>query len=169
MGVISTNNRFWQDRPTFVTGATGLVGGWLVRQLLDLNADVVCLVRDWVPQCEFVRGQLIERVRVVRGDVCDQSLLERALGEYEIDSVMIKLFDNWVEGDQTSISVTGFRDSDTTYSGAVVLYSDTGLSAHKDVLILEPTSTDQLYIRYLVISVSGTYGTQIYNVLVNAV
>ncbi len=24
---------FWRDRPTFVTGATGLVGGWLVRRL----------------------------------------------------------------------------------------------------------------------------------------
>jgi len=82
------DNRFWQDRPTLITGATGLLGGWLVRQLLELGADVVCLVRDWVPQCELVRGQLIERVRVVRGNVCDQSLLERALGEYEIDTVI---------------------------------------------------------------------------------
>lgn len=81
-------SRFWLDRPTFVTGATGLVGGWLVRRLLDAGADVVCLVRDWVPQCELVRSGLIERVKVVRGDVRDQSLLERALGEYEIDTVI---------------------------------------------------------------------------------
>jgi CDP-glucose 4,6-dehydratase len=79
---------FWQDRPTLVTGATGLVGGWLVRRLIDAGADVVCLVRDWAPQSELVRTGLIERVRVVRGDVCDQALLERALGEYEIDTVM---------------------------------------------------------------------------------
>jgi CDP-glucose 4,6-dehydratase len=78
---------FWRDRPTLVTGATGLVGGWLVRRLLSLEADVVCLVRDWVPQCELVRTDMIERVKVVRGDVCDQSLLERTLGEYEIDTV----------------------------------------------------------------------------------
>ena len=26
---------YWQDRPTFVTGGTGLVGGALVRRLLD--------------------------------------------------------------------------------------------------------------------------------------
>ena len=32
-----------------VTGATGLVGGWLVERLVDAGADVVCLVRDWVP------------------------------------------------------------------------------------------------------------------------
>lgn len=85
---MAVNNRFWQDRPTCVTGATGLVGGWLVRRLLDLGADVVCLVRDWVPQSELVRSRLIERVKVVRGDVCDQALLERILGEYEVDTVV---------------------------------------------------------------------------------
>jgi len=50
---------FWRDRPTLVTGATGLVGGWLVRRLLDLGADVVCLVRDWVPQSEVLQGELM--------------------------------------------------------------------------------------------------------------
>jgi CDP-glucose 4,6-dehydratase len=81
-------SNFWQDRPVFVTGATGLVGGWLVKRLLEAGADVVCLVRDWVPQSELVRIRLMERVKVVRGDVCDQTLLERALGEYEIDTVI---------------------------------------------------------------------------------
>ena len=84
VGVMST---FWQDRPTFVTGATGLVGGWLVRRLLDLGTDVICLVRDWVPQSELVHTRLIEQVKVVRGDVREQAFLERALGEYEIDTV----------------------------------------------------------------------------------
>ena len=82
------NKRFWQDRPTLVTGATGLLGGWLVRRLLEAEADVVCLVRDWVPQSEFVRARLNDRVKVVTGDVRSQSLLERVLGEYEIDTVI---------------------------------------------------------------------------------
>lgn len=79
---------FWLDRPTLVTGATGLVGGWLVRRLLDARADVVCLVRDWVPQSELVRAGLLEGVKIVRGDVRAQAVMERALGEYEIDTVI---------------------------------------------------------------------------------
>ena len=71
-----------------VTGATGLVGGWLVRRLREAGADVVCLVRDWVPNSEAARAGLLEQVDVVRGDVCDQALLERTLGEYEVDTVI---------------------------------------------------------------------------------
>jgi len=78
---------FWRDRPTLVTGGTGLLGAWLVRRLVELGADVVCLVRDWSPGSELVRSGGLERVKVVRGDICDQALLERALGEYETDTV----------------------------------------------------------------------------------
>jgi CDP-glucose 4,6-dehydratase len=79
---------FWLDRPTFVTGATGLVGSWLVRRLAESGADLVCLVRDWVPQSELVRSGVLESVKVVRGDVRDQATIERALGEYEISTVI---------------------------------------------------------------------------------
>ena len=79
---------FWRDRRVFVTGATGLVGSWLVRNLVEAEADVVCLVRDWVPQSELIQSRLIDKVTVVRGDLCDQALLERALGEHEISTVM---------------------------------------------------------------------------------
>ena len=81
------NAAYWRDRPVFVTGATGFVGGWLVKRLLAAGAGVVCLVRDWTPQSELVRSRDIERVNVVRGDLRDRACLERALAEYEIDSV----------------------------------------------------------------------------------
>jgi len=82
------NRAFWLDRPTFVTGGTGLVGSWLVRRLVEAGADVVWLVRDWVPQSEMVRSGLIEQVKIIRGDIRSQEVLERALGEYEIDTVI---------------------------------------------------------------------------------
>jgi CDP-glucose 4,6-dehydratase len=86
MGIMSYS--FWLDRPTLVTGATGLVGSWLVKRLVESGADVICLVRDWVPQSELVHTGLMERTKVVRGDIRDQAVLERILGEYEVDTVM---------------------------------------------------------------------------------
>jgi CDP-glucose 4,6-dehydratase len=84
---MAVKNSFWQDRPTLVTGATGLLGSWLMRRLVEAGADVVCLVRDWVPQSEIARSGLFSSVKVVRGDVCDRALIERTLGEYETDTV----------------------------------------------------------------------------------
>ena len=79
---------FWRDRRVLVTGATGLVGGWLTRRLVEEGAEVVCLVRDWVPQSELVRSGTMERVNVVRGDVCERDTVERAIGEYEAGVVI---------------------------------------------------------------------------------
>jgi CDP-glucose 4,6-dehydratase len=84
----SASVSFWRDRPVLVTGATGLVGACVVRQLLAADTDVVCLVRDWVPRSELVGTGLIEQVRVVRGDVRDQKTMERTLGEYEVATVI---------------------------------------------------------------------------------
>src|SRR5512138_1035870 len=88
METMELNRAFWLDRPTFVTGGTGLVGSWLIQRLMNAGADVVCLVRDWVPQSEAVRRGNLEQVKVVRGDICDREVLERALGEFEIDTVI---------------------------------------------------------------------------------
>ncbi|HEX2996551.1 MAG TPA: GDP-mannose 4,6-dehydratase [Anaerolineales bacterium] len=88
METLGLNREFWLDRPTYVTGGTGLVGSWLVKRLSEAGADVVCLVRDWVPQSEMVREGWVERIKVVRGDICDRALQERVLGEYEIDTVL---------------------------------------------------------------------------------
>lgn len=82
------NPSFWQDRNVLVTGATGLVGGWVVRSLINLNANVSAIVRDWVPGCLVNQENLWSRINVVRGDICDQALLERVLAEYEIDTIL---------------------------------------------------------------------------------
>jgi CDP-glucose 4,6-dehydratase len=83
-----TGTAFWRDRPTLVTGGSGLVGSWLVKRLLAAQADVVCLIRDWVPQSELMGSKVVEQVKAVRGELRDQRLLERLIGEYEIDTVL---------------------------------------------------------------------------------
>ena len=83
----STRGAFWRGRSVFVTGATGFLGGVLVRQLLQCGADVTCLVRDFVPDCEYSRGGLMTRTRVVRGDLCDGEALRRAINENDVTTV----------------------------------------------------------------------------------
>jgi len=78
---------FWRDRPTLVTGCTGLLGSWLTIALVDAGAQVVGLIRDEVPYSHLRRSGYEGRIAVVRGDVTDYALVERALNEYEVESV----------------------------------------------------------------------------------
>ncbi len=78
---------FWLDRPVFVTGCTGFLGSWLTIALVEAGADVVGLVRDEVPFSQLRRSGYQDRIAIVRGDVTDYELIERALNEYEIDTV----------------------------------------------------------------------------------
>src|SRR5438270_13534040 len=87
-GMTAVQTGFWRDRPTLVTGATGLIASWVVRRLLELEAAVVCIVRDWVPESELVQADLIGKTSLVQRDVLDQAVLERVLGEYEVDTVI---------------------------------------------------------------------------------
>jgi len=81
------SERFWSGRPVFVTGATGLMGGWLVKRLLAEGAEVVALVRDRVPRTMFMTEGMSERVTIVEGRLEDLPLLRRTLAEYAIRTV----------------------------------------------------------------------------------
>lgn len=145
MAEVDPVNAFWRDRPTLVTGASGLLGGWIVRRLLEMEAEVICLVRDWVPQRELVAARLLDRVRVVRGDVRHAAVVERTLGEYEVRTVLHlaaqtmvpvanrnpqSTFDTNIRGTWTVLEAC--RRSPTV-SGIVVTSSDKAYGAH-DVL-----------------------------------
>ena len=70
--------------PILVTGATGIVGGWLVRRLLDLRAEVVVLLRDEPAHAELLRSGDVSRVTRVRGNLEDGRLLGRILVDYDV-------------------------------------------------------------------------------------
>ena len=77
----------YAGRTVFVTGASGIVGSWLVRSLLSAGADLVALVRDEDPRSEFVRSGDERRVTRVHGSLEDLALLERLLVQYEVEVV----------------------------------------------------------------------------------
>jgi CDP-glucose 4,6-dehydratase len=77
----------YAGRTAFVTGASGIVGSWLVRGLLAAGATVVTLVRDEDPRSEFFRSGDDQRVTQVRGSLEDLAVLERALVQYEVEVV----------------------------------------------------------------------------------
>jgi len=83
----SNTDPFWLDRPVLVTGCTGILGSWLTIALVDAGAAVTGLIRDEVPFSHLRRSGYQDRIRVVRGDVTNYELVERALNEYEIDTV----------------------------------------------------------------------------------
>jgi CDP-glucose 4,6-dehydratase len=74
-------------RRTFVTGGTGVLGSALIRRLVERGDHIVLLVRDEVRGSALITDGLLERCTIVRGDLLDQGLLDRAIGEHEIDSV----------------------------------------------------------------------------------
>jgi CDP-glucose 4,6-dehydratase len=80
-------SEFWRDRSVLVTGCTGLLGNWLVAELLERGALVTGLVRDLVPQSRLYAGEWYRQISIVRGCVEDLPTVERAINEYEVDTV----------------------------------------------------------------------------------
>jgi CDP-glucose 4,6-dehydratase len=79
---------FWKEKHVFITGATGLVGSWLVKRLLREEAYVVALIRDWDPQSELVRSGQMDKISVIQGRLEDGHSIRRALVQHEIDTVI---------------------------------------------------------------------------------
>ncbi len=77
----------WSKSRVLVTGATGMVGAWLVKELLRRGAYVAALVMDGDPQSELYRSGDVQRTSVVNGRLEDFRTLERAVSLHEIDTV----------------------------------------------------------------------------------
>jgi len=77
----------WSASRVLVTGATGMIGSWLVKALLETGAAVAVLVQDADPQTELYRSGDIQRVTVINGSLEEFATLERAVNVHEVDTV----------------------------------------------------------------------------------
>jgi CDP-glucose 4,6-dehydratase len=78
----------WVGRRVLVTGATGIVGSWVVKALLERGATVTSLVLDTDPHAELVRSGDIDKIKLVYGALQDYAAVERAVGVWEVDTVI---------------------------------------------------------------------------------
>jgi CDP-glucose 4,6-dehydratase len=65
-----------------VTGATGFLGGWLVRSLVNRGANVVAVVRSSKENSQFFMRNLPEKVRVEWGNLYDQDFVQGVVARH---------------------------------------------------------------------------------------
>lgn len=75
------------SRNVLVTGGYGLLGTWLVGGLLERGDRVVVLRRDRTRFSALVEEGFEDSCDVVQGDIVDAALMDRVIGEYEVDTV----------------------------------------------------------------------------------
>jgi CDP-glucose 4,6-dehydratase len=134
----------WAGRSVLVTGGTGLLGGWLLEELLRRGASVTCLVRDWVPESRAVREGVLDRCRVVRGALEEYETALRAINEYEVDTIFhlgaqaivgtaarsaLSTFESNVRGTWTLLEAA--RQCSRLIQRVVVASSDKAYGAHE--------------------------------------
>jgi CDP-glucose 4,6-dehydratase len=78
---------FWSRKRVLVTGSTGMVGAWLVERLVAEQADVVAFVRDGDRQSRLWQSGMVNRVRMVRGRLEDYGSVDRAVNQYDVDTI----------------------------------------------------------------------------------
>lgn len=80
-------NNYWKNKNVLVTGATGLLGSWLVKELIDNKSNIICLIRDFVPKSNLYLNGYYEKIIKIDGSLEDYFLIQRILNEYEIDTI----------------------------------------------------------------------------------
>lgn len=104
-------NSNWSNRNVLVTGATGLLGSWLVDRLIKEGANVTALVLDHDPQSELIRSGNIAKVNVVNGNLANFEDVKRSVFRDDVDSIFHL-------GAQTIVG-TALKDPRTTFESNV--------------------------------------------------
>ena len=74
----------------FVTGATGCIGGWVVKNLVGSGSDVYALARGGnLDRLKLIMSTAeLAKVHVLRGDINDARLLNECVAEHGIERII---------------------------------------------------------------------------------
>ena len=100
----------WSGRRVLVTGCTGFLGGWTVRDLLARGAAVVGLVRDRAAAGRFARHGLAGRVYPVHGRIENTFRLHSSLAVHEVSAVFHLAADPTGHGAETVLVTEAGRE-----------------------------------------------------------
>lgn len=139
---MKTGKAYWKNKNVFITGATGLLGSWLTKVLVDNAANVVALVRDLVPRSELYMSGYHKKINIVNGCLENYTVIERTLNEYEIDTVFHL-------GAQTIVTISNRSPLSTFESNIKGTWN-----------VLEAVRNSELVKRAIIASSDKAYGTQ---------
>jgi CDP-glucose 4,6-dehydratase len=78
---------FWEDKQVLVTGATGFLGGWICRQLLEQKAELTVIQRNPRPKSQFARAELAACAKLITGSMLDTGLLDSVFAAQKFDAI----------------------------------------------------------------------------------
>ena len=78
---------FFLEKNVLVTGATGLVGSWLIKELINLGSSVVAVAKSETISPGSVLGSERENFSFVSGDIANLVLIESIVCDYKVDLV----------------------------------------------------------------------------------
>lgn len=76
-----SSGNFWEGKKVAVTGGNGFIGSWLTERLVSLGADLTLLIRKDSPRGTEPIKDIIEGVKIVRGDVRSKQDVKNILNE----------------------------------------------------------------------------------------
>jgi nucleoside-diphosphate-sugar epimerase len=74
----------------FVTGASGCIGGWVVKNLVESGSEVYALVRsENLDKLALIMAEdQLAKVRVIRGDITDAAIIQECMAENKIERII---------------------------------------------------------------------------------